>query len=49
VAEQHEEESLFSGILDRIELIGTEGRGMFHIDRELEKLAAGEATPEGDA
>lgn len=39
VAEQHEEESLFSGILDRIRLIGTEGSGLFHIDRELESLA----------
>lgn len=38
VAEQHEEEHLFSGILDRIRLIGTEGRGMFHIDRELEQM-----------
>lgn len=42
VAEQHEEESLFSGILDRIRLIGTEGRGLFHIDNELGKLASGE-------
>jgi ferritin len=49
VAEQHEEESLFAGILDRIRLIGTrligtEGRGLFHIDNELAKLAEGSRT-----
>jgi ferritin len=43
VAEQHEEESLFAGILDRIRLIGAEGRGLFHIDNELAKLASEEA------
>ena len=45
VAEQHEEESLFSGILDRIRLIGADGRGLFHIDSELQKMAAAEAAP----
>lgn len=39
VAEQHEEESLFSGILDRIRLIGVDGRGLFHIDGELARMA----------
>jgi ferritin len=43
VSEQHEEESLFAGILDRIRLIGAEGRGLFHIDNELAKMAADEA------
>lgn len=38
VAEQHEEESLFAGILDRIRLIGTDGRGLFHIDGELARM-----------
>ena len=49
VAEQHEEESLFSGILDRIRLIGTEGQGLFHIDRELESLANGREAPASEA
>jgi len=35
VAEQHEEEKLFKGILDKIEMIGIEGRGLFMIDREI--------------
>lgn len=39
VSEQHEEEGLFSGIVDRIRIIGTEGRGLFHIDKELAHLA----------
>jgi ferritin len=38
VAEQHEEEALFQGILDRIELVGTEGRGLYFIDREIGKM-----------
>jgi ferritin len=42
VAEQHEEEKLFKDILDKIELIGTEGQGLFYIDRELEARARGE-------
>jgi len=37
-AEQHEEEALFKGILDKIDMIGTEGRGLFMIDREIENL-----------
>jgi ferritin len=45
VAEQHEEESLFAGIVDRIRLIGSEGRGLFHIDNELAKLAVKEQAP----
>lgn len=43
VAEQHEEEALFSGLLDKINLIGHDGRGLYLIDRELGKLAAMEA------
>ena len=35
VAEQHEEEKLFKSILDKIEIIGTEGKGLFFIDREI--------------
>lgn len=40
VAEQHQEEFLFKSILDKIELIGIEGQGLFFIDREIANLAA---------
>ncbi|MBD2154816.1 non-heme ferritin [Leptolyngbya sp. FACHB-16] len=39
VAEQHQEEFLFKGILDKINLIGTDGQGLFFIDREIANLA----------
>lgn len=35
VAEQHEEEDLFKGILDKMDIIGLEGRGLFMIDKEI--------------
>jgi len=38
VAEQHQEEFLFKSILDKIEMIGTEGQGIFFIDREVGKM-----------
>jgi ferritin len=38
VAEQHEEVALFKRVLDMIELTGTEGSGMFHLDREIGSL-----------
>jgi len=40
VGEQHEEELLFSSLLDKIKLIGHEGRGLYLIDKELGKQAA---------
>ena len=40
VAEQHEEETLFSSLIDKIELIGHDGRGLYLIDKELGKQAA---------
>ena len=40
VGEQHEEESLFSSLVDKINLIGHDGRGLYLIDRELGKQAA---------
>jgi ferritin len=40
VEEQHEEESLYRGIIDKIKLIGTEGRGLYFIDKEVEAVAA---------
>lgn len=38
VAEQHEEEKLFKSILDKIEIIGFEGRGLYMIDKEIGAL-----------
>ncbi len=38
VSEQHEEEALFKGILDRIDVVGLEGRGLFMIDNEIGKM-----------
>jgi len=43
VAEQHEEEKLFKGILDKIEIIGEDGKGLFFIDKEIGKMANGSA------
>ena len=37
VGEQHEEEKLFKTIIDLIKLAGSEGRGLFFADREIEK------------
>lgn len=38
IAEQHEEEKLFKSILDKIEIIGLNGRGLFMIDKEIGNL-----------
>lgn len=39
VAEQHEEEKLFKGILDKLELVGDDGKALFFIDKDLAELA----------
>lgn len=39
VAEQHEEEKLFKSILDKINIIGLDGRGLFMIDREIGSIS----------
>ena len=39
VSEQHEEERLFQSILDKIRIIGTEGKGIYFLDKEIGKLA----------
>jgi ferritin len=46
VSEQHEEEKLFKGILDKLEIIGTKDSGLYHFDREMAQLesAPAEAT-----
>lgn len=44
VAEQHEEERLFKGILDKIELVGEDGKALFWIDKDLAEIAKNGAT-----
>lgn len=39
VAEQHEEEKLFKGILDKLDLVGEDGKALFFIDKDLSALA----------
>jgi ferritin len=46
VAEQHEEETLFKGILDKFELVGSDGSALYLIDREIAKLATETAAKE---
>ncbi len=38
VGEQHEEETLFKGILDKFNLLGDEGHSLYFIDRDLATL-----------
>ena len=44
VAEQHEEEKLFKGILDKIDLVGEDGKALFWIDKDLAAIAKSGAT-----
>lgn len=44
VAEQHEEEKLFKGILDKIDLVGEDGKALFWVDKDLAELAKTGAT-----
>lgn len=44
VAEQHEEEKLFNGIIDKIKLVGEDGKALFWIDKDLAELAKTGAT-----
>ncbi len=39
VAEQHEEEKLFKGVLDKLTMIGNDGPAMFLIDKDFASLA----------
>lgn len=39
VSEQHEEEKLFRSILDKATLIGSEGRSLYFLDKEIRKFA----------
>ncbi|MGI9276149.1 MAG: non-heme ferritin [Endozoicomonas sp.] len=38
VSEQHEEEKLFKTILDKIDMIGLENKGLYYIDQEVARL-----------
>ncbi len=38
VDEQHEEEALYRTLLDKVKLIGIEGRGLYFIDKEVQVL-----------
>ena len=38
VAEQHQEEHLFSSILDKFKLIGTDTKSLFFVDREIGQM-----------
>ncbi len=44
VAEQHEEEKLFKGIIDKIQLVGEDGKALFWIDKDLAEMAKNEST-----
>ena len=39
VSEQHEEEKLFKGILDKLDLVGEDGKALFFIDKDLATMA----------
>jgi ferritin len=47
VAEQHEEENLFGTILDKVEMIGTDKKGLFFLDREIGRMRAAMAAEPG--
>jgi ferritin len=38
VAEQHEEELVMTRILDLIKITGLEGRGLYHVDKEISQM-----------
>jgi len=38
VSEQHEEEKLFQSIIDKIDIIGVDGKGLYMIDKEIGSL-----------
>jgi ferritin len=39
VAEQHEEETLFKCVLDKINLVGHDGHALFFVDKDLAEMA----------
>lgn len=49
VSEQHEEMKLFKGIIDKIELVGEDGKALFFIDKDLAEMAKTDSTSIMDA
>lgn len=45
VAEQHEEEVLFRSVLDKIDLVGEDGKGLFMFDQYLKSITPGSDSP----
>lgn len=45
VAEQHEEEALFSKIVDMVRMVGDKGQGLFLLDREIGAMAGPPVNP----
>lgn len=43
VSEQHEEEKLFKSVVDKIRLIGEDGKALFFVDKDLAKMAVNES------
>ena len=41
VGEQHEEEKLFKSIIDKLEMIGTSGNGLYFFDKEIAGMSTG--------
>jgi ferritin len=48
VAEQHEEEVLFRSIIDKIDLVGDDGKGLFMLDQYLKTLNSQKDSAEAD-
>lgn len=49
VAEQHEEENLFQGIIDKMDLLGDDPKNLFFIDKEISNLSMMTSAPESEA
>ena len=43
VAEQHEEEALFQRVVDLVEMVGIDGKGLYYLDREIQQIQAGKS------
>ncbi|CAM4044318.1 MULTISPECIES: non-heme ferritin [Shewanella] len=43
VSEQHEEEKLFKSIVDKIRLVGEDGKALFFVDKDLAQMAQQES------
>lgn len=40
VAEQHEEETLFKSVIDKLDLVSNTGNGLFLVDKDLKEIVA---------